>query len=170
MIALLSSGTSSNESLHAELNAAMRNQPSVLYSTTLILCLRILSFVKLLAHNLQLYNPQLRKHSQQTILAASASNRPFNVEAWIDWCTPMYNDGCLPDAPALPELAARRRCFARRIQAAKARVVRFRVNGKQSVSTFAPYRVAPMKRPAAVVPLASVKHIKRSVGNLKRCK
>jgi hypothetical protein len=170
MLALLSSGTSSNESLHAELNTAMRNQPSALYSTTLILCLRIFSFLKMLAHNLLLYSPQLRKHSQQTILAASASNRPFDMKAWEEWCTPMYVDMALPQPPRLPELAARRKGFAKRIRAAKTAVMRYRINGKQQVSAILPYKAASKKRPAGVIPALSVKHIKRSVGNLKRCK
>ena len=82
---LLSSGTSPNEALHAELNKWFRNQPE-LYISTLILQLRINQVAKLIVHNSAMHRPLLRLHNQNTLLIALAWSWEFEIgDAWSAW-------------------------------------------------------------------------------------
>ena len=110
---LLPSGTSSNESLHAEINRWFRNQPEV-YISTLILQLRINWIAKLMVHNAALYTPLLRNHDQGTLLIAIAAKWSFGANAWADWVgSPLALE--LADARRSTECALRARKVPRRI-------------------------------------------------------
>jgi hypothetical protein len=84
-LALLGSGTSPNESMHAELNRWMRNQPET-YSSTLELQLEIAHFGKLFAHNAALYHPTLRQLTQSEVVARSVFNLRYPERDWNAFC------------------------------------------------------------------------------------
>ena len=82
---LLSSGTSSNESLHFEMNKWFRNQQEI-YISTLTLQLRINWIGKLMVHNAALYAPLRRTNFQKTLLIALAAKWEFgDNDAWEAW-------------------------------------------------------------------------------------
>jgi hypothetical protein len=109
---LMPSGTSSNESLHAELNKWFRNQPEI-YLGTLMLQLRVNWIAKLMVHNTALYAPLLRYHDQGTLLIALASKWVFG-DAWATW---VRSDLVLPlaDSNASTKTALDARRVPRRI-------------------------------------------------------
>ena len=80
-MSLLGSGTSPNESLHAEINRWFKNQPEI-FSATLNLQLEINLFGKLLSHNASLYRPSLRQLSQIQVLTIGVTNIVFTEPAW----------------------------------------------------------------------------------------
>ena len=82
---LLSSGTTSNEALHAELNRHFRQTQQV-HQATLRLKLRILQHAKLLAHNSAMQRPTTRQMSQASVLARLAARRVWNAKQWRSWC------------------------------------------------------------------------------------
>ena len=84
-LALLGSGTSPNESMHAELNRWMRNQPET-YASTLELQLEIAHFGKLFAHNAALYHPTLRQLTQSEAIARSVFNLRYPERDWNAFC------------------------------------------------------------------------------------
>ena len=82
---LLSSGTTSNEALHAELNRHFRQTQQV-HQATLRLKLKILQHAKLLAHNSAMQRPTTRQMSQASVLARLAARRVWNAKQWRSWC------------------------------------------------------------------------------------
>ena len=84
MTSLLGSGTSPNESLHAEINRWYRNQPEV-FPSTLALQLEVGRLGKLLSHNAALYHPTLRQFGQDLMLSASVSRVTIDTVAWQNW-------------------------------------------------------------------------------------
>ena len=82
---LLSSGTTSNESLHSEVNRWWRNAPEQ-FPTTLELHLRVGHLGKLLAHNSALYSPTLRQVPHEQVLALAVRGVSFEEEGWRSWC------------------------------------------------------------------------------------
>ena len=84
-LSLLGSGTSPNESLHAEVNRWFRNQQE-LYSTTLALQLQVNSLGKLLSHNSALYRPTLVQRKQTIVLTAVACTLSISPTDWQEFC------------------------------------------------------------------------------------
>ena len=83
---LLPVGTTSNESLHAELNGWFR-QTQGIHPTTLKMKLDILTLSKLLAHNTALYSPTARQMLSGHILARRIGNGLWKPEEWKSWAT-----------------------------------------------------------------------------------
>ena len=107
-LSLLGSGTSSNESLHAELNRWMRNLPE-LYISTLELQLSVNALAKLLCHNCSMYSPQYRQHRESTVLAAIAGGFAIPVLAWDEFCLSAVGADGLTRQASLPQFEKRKR-------------------------------------------------------------
>ena len=164
---LVSSGTSSVESLNHEMNSWFSNLHDV-YAPTLRLELRINKFFKLLTHNTAMYRPQLRQLSQQTIAAASHDNNRLSVEAWRSWCA----SDKLTDALHIEK--QRQRHIVSSHEAARRATMIPKPAASGSVYKRPAASGRMRKRTAAVVPKAVNKHamkqIKRHAFNLKRIK
>ena len=91
---LLPAGTTSNESLHAELNRWWKNSPEQ-FATTLQLHLSVGHMGKLLAHNAALYSPTLRQVGHDQVLALALRAVQFTEPDWLNWCL----DGVRADLP-----------------------------------------------------------------------
>ena len=89
-LSLLPSGTSSNEALHAEINAWFR-QTQQMYQDTLRLKLACLSIGKLLAHNAALYSPTTRQMSANMVLTRVCTRPLWTDAEWQAWCDPLYH-------------------------------------------------------------------------------
>lgn len=107
MVALLGSGTSPNESLHAEINRWFRNQPEV-FPSTLALQLQVCRLGKVMAHNRAMYHPSLRQLGHDSVLAGAVAGLSFDASAWATW-----SSSGLSSAASLPLHAARRTLQAR---------------------------------------------------------
>ena len=81
---LLPTGTTSNESLHAEINNWFRQTQS-LHKSTLSLKLKILVFSKLIAHNTSLYSPGARQMSSSHVLARRIGTGLWTMDDWKGW-------------------------------------------------------------------------------------
>ena len=81
---LLPTGTTSNESLHAELNGWFRQTQS-LHKSTLEMKLHILSLAKLLSHNASLYSPTARQMLSGHVLARRLGAGLWSSKAWSAW-------------------------------------------------------------------------------------
>ena len=84
-LSLLPSGTTSNESLHAEINNWFR-QTQEIHQATLRLKLSILEMAKLLPHNSAAYRPTLRQLPPGYVLARAAVTEVWSDAAWGVWC------------------------------------------------------------------------------------
>lgn len=85
-LALLPSGTASNESLHAEINNWFR-QTQQLHQATLAVKLEFLTIGKLIAHNAALYQPTCRQMSARTVLARASFRQLWTPTSWQTWCS-----------------------------------------------------------------------------------
>ena len=143
-ISLLGSGTSPNESLHAEINRWFRNQPEM-YINTLAIQLDINGLGKLLAHNGSLYSPQLRQNQQRIVLAAVVANFKLDIARWDGLCDALKDCTGRVTKAHLPNRAER-------------------VDTKRRLKDHA------MRRPAAFKTKVSKKkaHVKRTPFTLKR--
>ncbi len=112
MIALLGSGTSPNESLHAEINRWFRNQPTV-FSTTLSLQLSVCQLGKLLAHNATMYRPTLRQMDQLSILHVCSRTIRFCEESWNSYCSRLLRGQSVLLQSLLPRKRERQEISAR---------------------------------------------------------
>ena len=111
---------------------------------------------KLLAHNAAMYMPQLRAHTQGTIIAAGATDRPFTAQAWDDWCIPAYSAGAVrPGVADTPVLYAQKQSARRLIKAHAAAA------GDVSGTT-------GMHISAGTARVQSSAHIRKPAGVLKR--
>lgn len=114
MVSLLGSGTSPNESLHAEINRWFKNQPDI-FAATLELQLSVCRLAKLLCHNAAMYRPTLRQCSHQTVLHLVANSVAFEEAAWLRSCAELsVKDGVV--AMASPDLVQQRIEVAKRIR------------------------------------------------------
>ena len=98
---VLPAGTTSNESLHAELNRWWRNSPEQ-FPTTLHLYLAIGHLGKLLAHNAALYSPTVRQVSHDQVLALAVRGVVFLDAEWKAWC----EEGIVAELPLFAERQA----------------------------------------------------------------
>lgn len=81
---LLPVGTTSNESLHAEINGWFRQTQSI-HQSTLKLKLGILTLSKLLSHNAALYSPAARQMMSSQVLARRIGNGLWSKDEWNAW-------------------------------------------------------------------------------------
>eukprot|EP00435_Cladocopium_sp_Y103_P017516 s1987_g4.t1 len=95
MRALLPTGTTSNEALHAEINAWSR-QIQGLHRSTLLLKLPILQLGKLLSHNVALCHPPLRQTRDNMILARASCAPTWTVTSWASFCSMQQQKAALP--------------------------------------------------------------------------
>jgi hypothetical protein len=84
-LSLLSSGTTSNEALHSEINNWFR-QAQQMHRSTLALKLQILSLGKLISHNSALYRPTTRQIRSNLVLARALSKEVWSTADWRKWC------------------------------------------------------------------------------------
>ena len=84
-IGLLPIGTTSNESLHAELNANFR-QIQCLHQSTLELKLNILTIHKQMSHNAALYHPTTRQVPSNVVVSIAICKPMWTDDAWTTWC------------------------------------------------------------------------------------
>ena len=82
---LLHVGTTSNESLHKEINTWFR-QTQHMHQATLDLKLSVLHFGKLLAHNGAMYHHTLSQIPHAVVLARASAVSPWTVAQWSAWC------------------------------------------------------------------------------------
>ena len=120
---LLPVGTTSNESLHAEINGWFR-QTQNLHPATLKLKLSILTLSKLLAHNSALYSPTARQMLSSHVLARRIGCGLWAPEECVAWAG--RNKAELPmekarqkEAQRLKQFRAKRPAAARKRPAAK---------------------------------------------------
>ena len=83
--ALLPTGTTSNEALHAELNNTFR-QVVRLHRSTLLVKLRVFHVAKLVAHTTALASPTLRQNPQGVLLARALATYFLPVAGWLLAC------------------------------------------------------------------------------------
>ena len=102
---MLPTGTSGNESLHAEINAWSKST-NALHRSTLALRLRYYSYIKLLMHHLATKHPLSHIVTAQMLLGRSLHQSIWTDEEWVAWCTEQKQAGPIRKA-ALPLTAAR---------------------------------------------------------------
>ena len=83
--ALLPSGTSSNEALHAEINSWSRSN-RMLHQSTLRLKLYIMHYGKLLLHHAAACFPTIKQCSETVLLARCLASAIWQDEEWASWC------------------------------------------------------------------------------------
>ncbi|CAE7650574.1 unnamed protein product [Symbiodinium sp. CCMP2592] len=105
--AFLPSGTSSNEALHAEINAWLRTANS-LHRSTLLLKLRLMRYRKLVAHHVAMCFPFVRVTAEGVILSRALAKPLWSEASWLGWCDEQKDDGKGPQNKAkLPLVRAR---------------------------------------------------------------
>ena len=122
---LLPVGTTSNESLHAEINGWFR-QTQNLHPATLKLKLNILTLSKLLAHNSALYSPTARQMLSSHVLARRIGCGLWAPEEWVAWAEDGRKKAELPiekarqkESQRLKQFRAKRPAAARKRPATK---------------------------------------------------
>ena len=137
-LALLPSGTSSNEALHAEVKNWF-SETQQMHQSTLRLKLLILTLGKQIPHFLAMSNPTISQCSSRILLARALANSPWTDATWQSWCSELSHEA----------------------EVSKARLP---YNDLRKVEV-SKTRKWNMKRPAAAKPKAQ---IKRTVFTLKR--
>ena len=107
---LLPVGTTSNESLHAEINAWFR-QTQGIHQSTLKLKLGILTLSKLLSHNAALYSPTARQMLSSQVLARRIGSGLWSQEDWNAWAKRSCEKAQLPIEKARQGEATRLKRF-----------------------------------------------------------
>ncbi|CAJ1441782.1 unnamed protein product [Effrenium voratum] len=115
-LVLLPSGTTGNEALHAELNAAFR-QVQQLHRSTLQLKLNILHLAKLLPHHVALHSPTAKQMPAGHVLARRVGTPLWTTRMWSSWVAEQHASGAVGRC-SLP-LAAQRQMEQEAIQAAR---------------------------------------------------
>ena len=92
---LMPTGTTSNESLCAEINGWFR-QTQCLHQSTLRLKLSILVLGKLLSHNTALYSPTARQMSSGQVLARRVGAGLWQQQEWSNWARQSVQKAILP--------------------------------------------------------------------------
>ena len=83
---LLHGGTTSNESLHQEINCWF-NQTQQMHQAVLDLKLLVLQYGMLLSHNAAMCHPTSSQLNQATVLAQVASLEMWTLRQWQSWCS-----------------------------------------------------------------------------------
>lgn len=94
---LMPFGTTSNESLHAEINRTFK-QTQTIHQATLHIKLRILLLAKIIAHDNALFKSTLRQVPSKIVLARSISCSPWNTTSWSSWCSGLRSNGVVRKA------------------------------------------------------------------------
>ena len=84
-LSLLPVGTTSNESLHHEINCWFR-ETQQMHQSTLQLKLRVLKLGKLMSHNSALYQHTSKQLPHSVVLARASRRALWSEEAWQTWC------------------------------------------------------------------------------------
>lgn len=137
---LMPSGTTSNEALHAELNA-WYHQVQQLHRSTLCLKLRVQSFGKLLSHQTALNFPTTAQLSSQMVLAGAATKPLWTKSTWLDWVKTQRDFG----RKALP-LQERKAAEKERIQGRKRPAAQAETCSKRKRTAFTLQRTAGIRR------------------------
>ena len=154
-------GTTSNETLHRELNRVFDNVHTM-HQATLRLKLRIFHLYKLLPHNRAMYRGMVRQASQKMVVHRTVAALELCSKAqWKTWCGASIAEGHVVKAN-LPLWQARQT----QAQQCKAWVARKRPAAAVSNPVAAAAKRAVAKRPAAMV--AAVAIAKRPAGVVKR--
>ena len=103
---MLPTGTSGNESLHAEINSWSRST-NALHRSTLALRLRYYSYIQLLTHHLAVKYPLSHVVTAQMLLGRSLHQSIWTEDEWTAWCTEQKHAGTIRKA-SLPLTAARK--------------------------------------------------------------
>ena len=127
---LLPAGTTTNESLHAEVNNWFR-QTQMLHQSTFRLKLRVMCVAKLLPHNRALYSPTARQMPAVRVLAHALGQGLWTDASWAQWA----ESGKIPKKARLP--LNQRRCV-------EVKKVRASIQKKPALK-----RPSACKRPAA---------------------
>ena len=97
-LSLLPVGTTSNESLHHEINNFFRETQKI-HKTTLSLKLKILQLSKLMTHNAALYYETTRQMAEAEVLARTCSKEMWSSEQWREWCEQLQGNARIEKAP-----------------------------------------------------------------------
>ena len=90
-LSLLPVGTTSNESLHHEINAWFRETQQI-HQSTLQLKLQILQLCKNLSHNAALYRPTCRQMPHAELLSRVSLMPLWQPHQWMEWCSELADD------------------------------------------------------------------------------
>ncbi|CAE6972000.1 unnamed protein product [Symbiodinium sp. CCMP2592] len=96
-LSLLPVGTTSNESLHHEINNFFRETQKI-HKTTLSLKLKILQLSKQMTHNAALYHETTRQMAEAEVLARTSSREMWSSEQWQAWCDELQDDARIKKA------------------------------------------------------------------------
>jgi hypothetical protein len=136
--AFLGSGTSSNESLHHEINSWLRSTQAM-HRSTLLLKARYMHFGKLITHHNASRHPFGRVTTEGLVLARAVTKPIWTLENWRQWCADQKTDG-MPAKAKLPlhtsrkhEEASTRNWIAKRPAAktSRQRIKRTPLNAKR---------------------------------------
>ena len=165
---LMPAGTTSNESLHAELNSWWKNSPEQ-YPTTLELHLSVGHVGKLLAHNAALYNPTLRQVGHDQVLALALRSVQFQTPEWMLWCQDGVR-GQMPLFRAREELCDR---MAEQGMVTKSNTITqyalMKKPAGDAVVKKKPAGLVVLKRPAGKPLISESAKLRRTPFTLKRC-
>ena len=120
-LSLLPVGTTSNESLHHEINCWFR-ETQQMHQSTLQLKLRVLKLGKLMSHNSALYQHTSKQLPHSVVLARASRRALWSEEAWQTWCKELRDDGAVSKA-SLP-LSVKRQQEKLAVKAAVVRMKR----------------------------------------------
>ena len=124
VLSLLSSGTTSNEALHAEMRSWFRQIQSMHQSSLLLKC-SVFRLRKLLEHNTALHRPTARQMTPGHVLARRLGQNMWSTRAWQQFAKEKAQH--LP----LKRLRDQHTAARRKLILQKAAVVRRRLTGKQ---------------------------------------
>ena len=91
-LSLLPVGTTSNESLHHEVNCWFRETQKI-HQSSLNMKLRILRLGKLVTHSAAMYHQTIRQVNQAVVLARASGHRLWSPAQWSDWCRELAQEG-----------------------------------------------------------------------------
>ena len=108
---LLASGSTSNESLHHEINGWFR-QIQTMHQSTMALKLRVLTLRKQLPHFSAMCWPTTQQLSPDVVLVRSIGRPLWSEAQWVTWCQQLDGVGARVLKAHLPMEEARRREIA----------------------------------------------------------
>ena len=83
---LIANGSSSNESLHHEINVVAKNQPTPRHLDSVCSQMDVFQQGKLLSHNTALYSPTTSAMNDSDVLALRVASLCIPDPYWIRWC------------------------------------------------------------------------------------
>ena len=104
-MALLPSGTSSNEALRAEVKNWFAETQQI-HQSTLRIKLLILTLGKQIPHFTAMANPTISQLSSRVVMARTVVNSPWTELTWQTWCAELSSEGKVEKAP-LPHNTSR---------------------------------------------------------------